>query len=282
MYFKGFQECKRKSRSDQSDWRKPPVYDATRNMVIVGETNSFSILNDEASFQPVEEARTSKQLQAMVKIDTNITKFLMKRTKYFDELQSQLFQLGAVIQLKPGSMKIKKVDSSYIENWERKCEDKVNVFCSGFQKQFFPLDESIRESISGTLSSLEQDVSSTGAACWLDKPKRNLILVCPMTELTTVVKKVEEFIRKVGIFAKRSFHVEGSIYALVEKDLITLKEALKSCNVTLEKETLVVVCLKTEVGNIEKKVERFLQDYRRTKQTDGNFHYFVFPNKQVL
>lgn len=281
MYFKGFKECKRKSRSDQSDWRKPPEYDATRNMVIVGETNAFSILNDEASFQSAEDGQTSKQLQAFVKIDTNITKFLTRRAKYFDEIQSQLFQLGAVIQLKPGLIKIKKADSSHIENWERRCEDKVTEFCSGFRKQCFPLDESIRESISGTLSSFEQDVSSTGAACWLDTPKKNLILVCPATELTAIVKKVEEFIRKIGIFAKRSFQVEGSVRMLVEKDLETLKETLKSCNVTLDKETLVVVCLKTEVANVEKKVERFLQKFQRTKQTDGNFHYFVFL-KQIL
>lgn len=237
--------------------------------------------------QSVEEAgnpsknTASKQLQAFVKIDNNITKFLLKRTKYFDELEAQLFRLGAVIQLKPGSIKIKKVDSSYIEYWNRKCEDKVTVFCNGFQKRCFPFDESIRESILGSLSSLEQDVSSAGAACWLDTPKKNLILVSPMVELTSVVKKVEDFMKKVGIFAKRNFRVEGSIRALVEKDLETLKEALKSCNVTLEKETLAVVCLKSELENVEKEIERFFQNFQRTKQADGNYHYFVLSKYWV-
>ncbi len=244
-------------------------------MVKVDETNPFYFLNDEASCGPVEDAQPSnketksRQLENSVKIDHDITKFFIKRTKYFDELKAQLSRLGAEIQLRPGLIKLKRVDSSVVENWENSCRNTIIVFCSSFQKQSFALDENIRESILEALPSLQKSVSSAGAACWLDTHKQNLILVSPKAELSNMVKEVEDFIKKVGIFATKSFKIEESIRALVEKDLPTLKEELKSCSVKLVKETLVVVCLRNEINNVVGKVENFLQELQGIKRADG-------------
>ena len=281
LFSKGFQEHKKKSRGDRREWRKPTEYDAARNTVIVGETNSFNLLNDEASFQLGKDAElsgkesTSKHLQKSVEIDSDITKFLMKRTKYSNDLKAQLSRFGAEFQLKPGIIKIRRVDSSVTESWEERCQYTVTLFCSSFQKQSFALDEGTRESILEALPTLQKSVSSTGAACWLDTQKQNLVLVSPEVELSNVVKEVKEFIQKVGIFARKCFKIEESIRALVEEDLPTLKEALKSCNIKLEKETLVVVCLRNEINNAVEKVESFLQKLQRIKRADGNFRYFV-------
>ena len=108
------------------------------------------------------------------------------------------------------------------------------------------------------MSTLQNDVSSTGAACWLDTHKQNLILVSLKVALSDAVKKVDEFIQKVKLFVRRTFEIDKSIHELVGKDLSTLKEDLKSCNITLNKQTLVVVCLRNEVGNVVEKVESFL------------------------
>ena len=132
LFSKGFQEHKRKSRSDRSDWRKPTECDAARNTVIVDETNSFNLVNDEA-----------------------------------------------------------------------------------------------------------------------------------------------RFVQRVGIFSRKCFKIEKSIRALVEEDLPTLKEALKSCNIKLDNETLVVVCLRNENNNVVEKVESFLQKRQKIKRADGNVRYFV-------
>jgi hypothetical protein len=132
LFSKGFQEHKRKSRSDRSDWRKPTECDAARNTVIVDETNSFNLVNDEA-----------------------------------------------------------------------------------------------------------------------------------------------RFVQRVGIFSRKCFKIEKSIRALVEEDLPILKEALKSCNIKLDNETLVVVCLRNENNNVVEKVESFLQKRQKIKRADGNVRYFV-------
>ncbi len=184
----------------------------------------------------------------------------MKRKKYSEELKVLLSRLGAELQLKPRFIKVKKVDGNIIPNWGKRCENTVNVFCSSFVKKYYPLGDEIRDSISEALPTLQKDVSSIGAACWLDTHKQNLILVSLKVQLGDAVKEVEEFIEKVRIFARKSFQIDEPIRELVGKHLPKLKEALKSCNVTLSTQTLVVVCLRNEVGNVVKKVESFLAD----------------------
>ncbi len=263
---KGFEEC----RGSGSDRRRPQEYDASRNI------NAFNSLNNEAGVTDVlGKEKPSKQLQVSVNVDNDIVKFLMKRKKYSEELKDLLSRLSAELILKPGFIKITKVDGNIIPNWEKRCEDTVNVFCSCFFKKYYPLSDEIRDSISEALSTLQNDVSSTGAACWLDTHKQNLILVSLKVELSNVVKKVDEFIQKVKLFARRTFEIDNSIHELVGKDLPTLKEDLKSCNITLNKQTLVVVCLRNEVGNVVEKVESFLQTIQRIKLPDGNVFFSV-------
>jgi hypothetical protein len=104
-------------------------------------------------------------------------------------------------------------------------------------------------------------VSSTGGACWLDTQKQNLVLVCPsVVAFGEGEKEVNQFFEKVRRFSRKSFQIEEPILELVRKDLPKLKEALKSCNITLKKKTLVVVCLRNEVDNVAEKVENFLKN----------------------
>ena len=252
-------------------------------MVVANETNCFNLLSDEASCEPTEDAQqpeqenTSKQLESCVKVDNDITKFLLKRTKYFDELKAQFSRLGAEIQLKPGLIKINRNDSANTdENWGKRCEDNIYVFCHSFEKRRFAVDESIQESMLEALPSLQKSVSSTQAACWLDPPKRHLTLVSPKAEFSNMVKEVEEFMKKVGIFAKKCFKIEESIRALVEKDLTSLKEELKSCRVTLDKQNLTVVCPGSDVDHVVGKVECFFQKLQKIKRADGKLNVFSF------
>jgi hypothetical protein len=265
--FKGFQEYN--CRSDQSDRRKPQEYDAARSI------NNFNSLNEDADDIEVHGKPASKLLQTYVKIDNDIAKFLLKRKKYFEDLKDLLSRHDAKFHLKPGFIKIKKVDVNIVPNWENLCKDTVNAFCSCFQKQSFPVGDEIRDSFVEALTTLQKDVSSTGAACWLDAHKQNLILVSLKVELSNALKQVEEFIQKVEIFSTKSFQIEESIHELVAKDLPTLKEALKTCNIALNKQTLVVVCLRNEADSVVGIVERFLQRLQRLKLADGNVRYIL-------
>ena len=255
-------------RSGKGELKKPPKYDATKNIVAF---NSF----DEDVDVSTEVSDKKRQWQKFVNIDNDIANFLLEKTKYSEELKGLLFRLGAELQiLKSGFIKIKKVDGNTIPNWEERCEKTINVFCSCFDKKDFPLDDEIRDSIPEALSTLQKDLSSTEGACWLDKPKQNLILVSPKDGFSNAEKEVKQFFEKVRRFAKRNFEIEESIYELVRKDLPTLKEALKHCNITLNKKTLVVVCLRNEVDNVNEKVESFLQRLQGEK-IDGNVRCVV-------
>ena len=189
----------------------------------------------------------------------------MKRKKYSEELKGLLNHLGAELEVSKSGLKMKKVDGNTIPNWEERCENTVRVFCSCFHKKYFPLDGEIRDSIPEALPRLQQDVSSTGGACWLDKHKQNLILVSRDSTFSDAEKEVESFFENVRL----CFQVKESIHELVRKDLPTLIEALKSCNITFKKKTLVVVCLRNEVDNVAEKVESFLQRLEGVK-LDGN------------
>ena len=213
-----------------------------------------------------------KQRQKSVNIDSDIANFLLKRGKCSDDLKGQLSCLGAELQiLKSGVIKIKEVNGNTVPNWEEKCVKAVNVFSVRFHKKYFLLENEIRDSIPEALSTLQKDVSCTGGACWLDKHKQKLILVSPKDEFTHAEKEVEKFIENVRRFAQKSFKIEKSIHELVRKDLPTLKEALKSCNIALKKKTLVVVCLRNEVDNVAEKVEGFLQKLQGVKQNGNIF-----------
>ena len=192
--------------------------------------------------------------------------FLLKRKKYSADLKCQLSCLGVELQISQFGIKIKKVDGSTIPDWDERYKESVNLFCSCIDKKYFPLDGEIRDSIPEALSTLQNDVGSTGGACWLDAQKQNLVLVCPDSGFSDAEKEVEKFIENVRRFARRSFRIQDSILELVRKDLPKLKETLKSCNISLKKKTLVVVCLRNEVDSVAKKVETFFQ---RVK-LDGN------------
>ncbi|XP_028412718.1 uncharacterized protein LOC114535634 [Dendronephthya gigantea] len=255
-------------KSGQRNWRKHS--DPGSKAVVAAENNPLTLLNDERSSRwlgGTEETgndKSLKQLQKSVKLDNDIVKFLMKRKQYFEKLKAKLASLGAAPHLKPGFIRIDKMDSRNIDNWGESCESAVVVFCNSFHKKCFELDESIRESHLEALPTLQKDVSSTGAACWLDSEKKNVILVSPILELRDAVEKIEKFIKNVGIFAKRSFKIEESIHELVEKELPPLKDTLKSCTLALEKETLVVVCVRSEIENTIAHVESFLSRIRLT------------------
>ena len=208
-----------------------------------------------------------QQRQKSVNIGCDMANFLLKRGKCSEDLKGQLSCLGAELQiLKSGLIKIKEVNGNTIPNWEDRCVKAVNVFCGRFHKKYFVLENEIRDSIPEALSTLQQDVSSTGGACWLDKHKQHLILVSPNDEFTNAEKEVENFIENVRRFAQKSFKIEESIHEFVRKDLPPLKEALKSCNITLKRKTLIVVCLRNEVDNVTEKVESFLQKLQGVKQ----------------
>ena len=261
--------------------RKLPEYGATKDIVA---SNPFNMKDADVA-KVLGEANSLKQLQISVNIDNDIVSFLLKRKKYSEQLKSQLFHCGAELEiLKSGLIKIKKVDGSTISNWEERCEETVHVFCSHFRKMYFPLDDEIRDSIPEALSTLQKDVSSTGGACWLDTQKQNLVLVCPSVAFGEAEKEVNQFFEKVRRFSRKSFQIEEPILELVRKDLPKLKEALKSCNITLKKKTLVVVCLRNEVDNVAEKVENFLQ--RSQGVLDGNVRYIflccVFINLNSL
>ena len=232
------------------------------------ENNPFNKVN--FTKVPGKKNPAKKQQQKSFSIDDDIVNFFLKRKKYSEELKGLLYSLGAELEISKSGIKMTKVGGNTIPNWEERCENTVNVFCSCFCKKYFPLDAEIRDSIPETLlSTLQRDVSSTGGASWLDKHKHNLILVSRDSTFNDAEKEVEQFFEKVRRSANRNFEVKESIHELVKKDLPTLKEALKSCNITLKKKTLVVVCLRNEVDNVAEKVESFLQRFEGVKP-DGN------------
>ena len=211
-----------------------------------------------------------------VKVDSDILKFLGKRKKYSEELKDLLSRLGAELTIKPEFIIVKKVTESIIANWEKRCEDTVNKYCSCFQRECFPLDDAIsRDSILGALPTLQKDVSSTGAACWLDTHKQSLVLVSLKLELSNVVKQVEKFIRTVSFFAKKCFPIKESLVDLVRENLPTLEKDLESCTVKLENRELVVVCVKDKVDIVVKSVENFLES---VESSFGNQFTVLFPN----
>ena len=127
----------------------------------------------------------------------------------------------------------------------------------------------IKDSISEALLTLQETVSTLGAACWIDKDKQDLILVSLKVEMNDAVQEVNEFLMKIRMFAKRSFGLDESIHGLVEKDLQTLKDALKSgCKIRLTKKSQEVACLRNAVNTVNKNVENFLQ--RRKEIKEGN------------
>lgn len=271
--FVGFRPYKKKG-SDRKGWRKPSEHDATQKIgcPVVAGANLFNVLDDEAS--PVVADTKSSGVDSRVKVDKDVTMFLKKTAKYAEELKLQLSPLDAEIQIKPGFIVIKSViDSNVREPWMKRCRDIVAKFCSGFQKKSFVLDESIRDSFVDALPKLQNIVSSFEGACWLDHTKQNLIVVSPAAQHSKVVKDCQEFIQKVSLFAKQSFKIEESIRSSVERDLPTLKGFLESCNFIMERETLVVVCLRSDISNVYGKVEMFLQNIRRTNEAEyGNSH----------
>ena len=218
-----------------------------------------------------------------VKVDSDILKFLGKRKKHSDELKNLLSRLGADFQIKSADqcIVIKKVTQCITVNWEKRCEDTVNTYCGCFQKEYFPLDDAISQgSILGALPTLQKDVSCTGAACWLDTHKQNLVLVSLKIEFSNVAKQVEKFIRTVNFFAKKCFPIEESRVELVRKNLPTLEQDLESCTVKLENRELVVVCVKDKADSVVKIVQNFLA---RNELINGNqftvlFCFVVFKN----
>ena len=211
------------------------------------------------------------QRQKFVNIDNDIANFLLEKTEYSEELKGLLSRLGAELQILKSGINIKEVGLDAIPNWEERCEKTIDLFCSCFHKKYFPIDEETRDSIPEALSTLQKDLSSTDGACWLDTQKQNLILVCQSVAFGEAEKEINQFFEKVRRFSRRSFQIEEPILDSVREDLPKLKEALKSCNITLKKKTLVVVCLRNEVDNVAEKVENFLQ--RPQGVLDGNVRY---------
>mgnify|MGYP002803931348 FL=1 len=259
-------------RTGKGELKKPLKYDATKNIV------AFNSFDKDAHVSKVPGEK--RQWKKIVNIDNDIANFLLKNPKYSEELKGLLSRHGAELQiLKSGCIKI-KVGGNTITNWEERCEKTINVFCGCFDKKDFPLDDEIRDSIPEALSTLQKDLSSTEGACWLDKHKQNLILVSPKDGFSNAEKEVKQFFEKVRRFAKRNFEIEESIYELVRKDLPTLKEALKQCNITLNKKTMVVVCLRNEVDNVTEQVESFLQRLQGVK-LDDYLHPKELTSKRV-
>ena len=271
--FKGFKACRRKIPGGQSVSETTSEYD--------GDVNFSSSLNEEGNNTEIHgKDKTSKQLEHSVQIDNDISKFLVKRKKYSAELKDKVSRLGAGARVKPGCIIITKNEETVIENWEKRCNDEVNHFCRRFQKERFLVDLEIKDSISEALSTLQETVSSLGAACWIDKDKQDLILVSLKVKMSDAAQKVNEFLMKIRMFAKRCFDLDESIHGLVEKDLQTLKSALKSCKITLTKKSLEVVCLRNEVDTVNKNVENFLQRLKDIKEGNGNSsHSYCAPYK---
>ena len=261
--FEGFRACRRKIPGGQSVSEKTSEND--------GDVNISSSLNDEENSTEIHgKDETSKQLKHSVKIDNDISKFLMKRKKYSAELKDKVSQLDAEVQVTHGFIIITKNEETVIANWEKRCNDEVNHFCRRFEKERFLVDREIKDSISEALLTLQETVSTLGAACWINKDKQDLILVSSKVKMSDAVQKVNEFLMKIRMFAKRSFGIDESIHGLVEKNLQTLKDALKSCKITLTKKSLEVVCLRNEVDTVNKNVENFLQRLKEIKEGNAN------------
>ena len=261
--FKGFKACRRKVPSGYSVSETTSEYD--------GDVNFSSSLNEEGNSTEIQDKdETSKQLKHSVKIDNDISKFLMKRKKYSVELKNKVSRLGAEVRVTRGFIIITKNEENVIANWEKRCNDAVTVFCSRFQKEQFLVDREIKDSISEALLTLQETVSTLGAACWIDKDNQDLILVSLKVKMSDAVQKVREFLMKIRMFAKRCFDLDESIHGLVEKNLQTLKDALKSCKITLTKKSLEVVCVRNEVDTVNKNVENFLQRLKNNKEGSGN------------
>ena len=266
--FKGFKACRRKIPSGHS------VSETTSECEFDGDVIFSSSLNEEEISTEIQDKdEASKQLKHSVKIDNDISKFLMKRKKYSAELKDEVSRLGAEVHVTRGFIIITKNEETVLANWEKQCNDEVNQFCSRFQKERFVVDREIKDSISEALLTLQETVSTLGAACWIDKDNQGLILVSLKVKMSDAVQKVNEFLIKIRMFARRCFDLEESIHGLVEKNLQTLKDALKSCKITLTKKSLEVVCVRNEVDTVNKNVENFLQRLKNNKEGSGDSSY---------
>lgn len=202
----------------------------------------------------LEDVSQSRDL--VLKIDNDVVKFLKKRKKYMEQLKKLSSSMDIKFEFLDGMIKMTKGSASRVKDWRRKCNDSIKTFLDSFQKKSFPFDNETRESMCEPLITIQNKVSSSGAACWLDEEK--LILVSNVTNFDQNVKDVDEFVRKANMFSKKSFEVDDGISDSIVKELPQLEEILKSHKITLNEKELVVVGLKSDFSHALKTVNAFL------------------------
>ena len=110
---KGFKASMRKIPGGHSVSETTSEYD--------GDVNFSSSLNEEGNNTEIHSKdKMSKQLKHSVKIDSDISKFLMKRKIYSAELKDIVCQLGAEIRVTRGFIIITKKEETVIANWEKR------------------------------------------------------------------------------------------------------------------------------------------------------------------
>lgn len=259
----------KKGRSERSNWRKPFEEDKLDSVKKI-ESNPFCLLEDEANNESSKNSE-QKETPISIKIDADLVKYFSKRKKQLDDLKRQMSDIGVNINLvNPNCvrMSVRKSEATLVENWKEKGESMVRNFCITFYKQRFQLDKESEEWSPEWIEKIQKRVSSYGAACWINK--NNLILVSASSEYDRALNDVREAMKNAGCFVKRCFPIQKAFFSKIERNLSKLKETVKSSSLTLERKTLnlIVCCLKTDVDDVVRKVESFIQSH---KTTDGKF-----------
>lgn len=161
------------------------------------ESEVSEINNEEVSFEQVSRpGKPRPQLQATVRMNRDIVKFISKRMMYSQQLNKQLKKLLVEeVLLIPEKSEIKvtkKASWHRVENWKKRCCTTVRKFCSRFGKECFELVEP--NSVRKGLPKLGGMLHSTTAAYWIEDNNTKLAVMSDKHERDQVLAKVREFL----------------------------------------------------------------------------------------
>lgn len=184
-------------------------------------------------------------------------KFLMVRKDYMKRLNKTLSSMDTKFEFLDGMIYIIKMSTCHVKDWKAKCIYSVKRFFNSFQKASFPFEDETRELMIEPLTTIQNEVSSSGAACWLDDGK--LILVGNTIEFDVNAKKVANFVQMIRLSIKKCFSFDECTRESIVKELPQLQKKMKSCKISLNEKQLVVVCPGSNVGDVLKTVDSFLE-----------------------
>ena len=159
-------------------------------------------VNDDMTLQDVNVGpavnKQRRQLKKFINIDKDIVEFILRNSKYSQELSEKLEKLSAEVELVPEKSLIivtKKFPSRRIRDWRKRCCSVVTKFCSHFRRSSFELKDS--SSAREALPMLKKMFQWSDAAFSIDSNK-TLVVVTEQNECEKILNNVREFLGNDG------------------------------------------------------------------------------------